>query len=257
VIGLCVLLTLVLLYRWPGRIPPETARHESGNDGAAPFAVSHDGHLHDFVSVARLTLRPGYAHRRVSPDRVLAEAWTEGRPPIQRLRNGLINNNNNHNHNNNNNNNNHNHYNNNNHNHNQYNNNNNNNNHNHYNNNNNHNHNHNNLSFFLVTGERPSPCQSGPGAHALLRSYKNKVDYCTLHGCKVWYMLETWEPGFGGVWARYPALLRLMQALPDVEWFMWMDADAIFTDFAFEIPFRQYDEWGKNFVAHGFHHLVS
>jgi hypothetical protein len=70
-------------------------------------------------------------------------------------------------------------------------------------------------------------------------------------------MLETWEPGFGGVWARYPALLRLMQALPDVEWFMWMDADAIFTDFAFEIPFRQYDEWGKNFIAHGFHHLVS
>ncbi|KAI5058389.1 hypothetical protein GOP47_0026559 [Adiantum capillus-veneris] len=112
------------------------------------------------------------------------------------------------------------------------------------------------ITFMLVTGERPSVCKSAEGAHVLLQSYKNKVEYCSLHGCKVWYMLESWEEGFYGVWARYPALLRLMRSLPSVEWFMWMDADAVFTDYNFSIPFHLYNAWNKNFIAHGFPHLL-
>ncbi|KAH7284989.1 hypothetical protein KP509_33G005900 [Ceratopteris richardii] len=112
------------------------------------------------------------------------------------------------------------------------------------------------VRFLLVTGERPSVCKSAEGAHALLQSYKNKVEYCMLHGCKVWYMLESWEEGFYGVWARYPALLRLMRSMPSVEWFMWMDADAIFTDLSFSIPFHLYNSWNKHFIAHGFPHLL-
>ena len=239
-ITLCVLFTLLLLYQWPRRRIGDNSHHEhhmppistssavtslaSGHDTSmaaaavaknttktAPFVTSTDGELHDFVSLARFTLRPHYNRHQVSPDRILTDTWTSGRPSVENLRDGLLNNNANHNA---------------------------------------------NLSFLLVTGERASPCKSRSGAHSLLQSYKNKVDYCTLHGCKVWYMLETWEEGFTGVWARYPALLRLMQSLPSVRWFMWMDADAIFTDFNFTIPFKQYEEWNKNFIAHGFHHLV-
>ena len=240
---LCVLFTLVLLYQWPRRRIAHDSHHrhhhtqpisissgvtlpDSGHEtslaaeGAvakhatktAPFVTSTDGELHDFVSLARFTLRPHYNHHQVSSDRILTDTWTSGRPSVQNLRDGLLNKNAGHNA---------------------------------------------GLSFLLVTGERPSPCKSRNGAHSLLQSYKNKVDYCTLHGCKVWYMLETWEEGFKGVWARYPALLRLMQSLPSVPWFMWMDADAIFTDFNFTIPFKQYEEWNKNFIAHGFHHLVG
>ncbi|MCO5595476.1 hypothetical protein L7F22_049519 [Adiantum nelumboides] len=113
-----------------------------------------------------------------------------------------------------------------------------------------------NISFMLVTGERPSVCKSAEGARVLLQSYKNKVEYCSLHGCKVWYMLESWEEGYYGVWARYPALLRIMRSLPSVQWFMWMDADAVFTDFEFSIPFHLYNDWNKNFIAHGFPHLL-
>lgn len=108
------------------------------------------------------------------------------------------------------------------------------------------------LSFMIVTGERSSPCKTAIGSNIMMKTYKNKVDYCNLHGCKVWYALEVWEKGFTGTWVRYPLLLRLMKANPSVTWFMWMDSDAIFTDLNFSIPFDTYNGWNKNFVVSGF-----
>ncbi|ERN02260.1 hypothetical protein AMTRI_Chr02g265140 [Amborella trichopoda] len=106
--------------------------------------------------------------------------------------------------------------------------------------------------FILVSGERSGPCETVNGSVVMAKSYKNKVDYCNWHGCTVWYTLEVWEEGYTGTWARYPLLLRLMKANPSVAWFMWMDSDAIFTDFSFEIPIHAYDSWGKKMVVPGF-----
>jgi len=108
------------------------------------------------------------------------------------------------------------------------------------------------LRFMVVTGERSSACQTPLGSNIMMKTYKNKVDYCNIHGCKVWYALEVWEKGFTGTWVRYPLLLRLMKANPSVTWFMWMDSDAIFTDFSFFIPFNTYNSWNKNLVVPGF-----
>ncbi|GLJ10704.1 hypothetical protein SUGI_0133460 [Cryptomeria japonica] len=108
------------------------------------------------------------------------------------------------------------------------------------------------VPFMLVTGERSSPCVTSHGSNVMMKTYKNKVDYCNLHGCKVWYALEIWQKGFVGTWVRYPLLLRLMKANPSVTWFMWMDSDAIFTDFNFSIPFERYNGWNKNMVVPGF-----
>ncbi|XP_057836318.2 probable xyloglucan 6-xylosyltransferase 1 isoform X2 [Cryptomeria japonica] len=105
--------------------------------------------------------------------------------------------------------------------------------------------------FVLVTGERSSPCISPRGNNVMMKSYKNKVDYCNLHGCKVWYALEVWQKGFVGTWVRYPLLIHLMKANPSVTWFMWMDSDAVFTDFNFSIPFETYSSWNKNLIVPG------
>ena len=108
------------------------------------------------------------------------------------------------------------------------------------------------LPFMIVTGERSSPCKTQLGANIMMKTYKNKVDYCNLHGCRVWYALEVWKRGFVGTWVRYPLLLRLMKGNPSVTWFMWMDSDAIFTDLNFSMPFDTYNGWNKNLVASGF-----
>ncbi|XP_031485120.1 probable glycosyltransferase 3 [Nymphaea colorata] len=108
------------------------------------------------------------------------------------------------------------------------------------------------IEFMLVTGERSVACGSSEGSYVMMMSYKNKIDYCNIHGCKVWYALEVWENGFTGTWARYPLLLKLMKANPKIQWFMWMDSDAIFTDLNFTIPIRTYEDWGKKMVVPGY-----
>lgn len=113
------------------------------------------------------------------------------------------------------------------------------------------------ISFMLVTAERPDGCKTMDGSHMLMKSYKNKVDYCSLHNCRVWYSLEVWDEGMPGTWARYKLIKTLMNTFPDVPWFMWMDGDAIFTDMGYAIPFADYDEWGKRIVFHGFEDKVS
>ncbi|CAN6469361.1 unnamed protein product [Victoria cruziana] len=107
------------------------------------------------------------------------------------------------------------------------------------------------IEFMLVTGERSVACGSSEGSYVMMMSYKNKIDYCNLHGCKVWYALEVWKEGFTGTWVRYPLLFKLMKANPEIQWFMWMDADAIFTDLNFSIPIRTYDDKGKKMVVPG------
>ncbi|EFJ32439.1 glycosyltransferase CAZy family GT34-like protein [Selaginella moellendorffii] len=108
------------------------------------------------------------------------------------------------------------------------------------------------LKFLLVTADQPTSCKTRQGSHLLMMSLKNKVDYCNLHQCKVWYSLESWQPGFTGTWARYPLLQRLMLVNSHVEWFMWMDSDALFTDMSFVIPLETYESWNKDMIIPGY-----
>ncbi|XP_060205049.1 probable xyloglucan 6-xylosyltransferase 5 [Lycium barbarum] len=106
----------------------------------------------------------------------------------------------------------------------------------------------------LVTGSPPNPCDNPIGDHYLLKSIKNKIDYCRIHGIEIVYNLAHLENEMAGYWAKLPLIRRLMLSHPEVEWIWWMDSDALFTDMVFEIPFSKYKD--HNLVIHGYPDLL-
>lgn len=52
-----------------------------------------------------------------------------------------------------------------------------------------------------------------------------------------------------GFWAKLPALSH-----PEVEFLWWMDSDALFTDMAFEVPWKRYTD--SILVMHGWNEMV-
>ncbi|KAL6196748.1 hypothetical protein ACLB2K_032362 [Fragaria x ananassa] len=107
----------------------------------------------------------------------------------------------------------------------------------------------------LVTGSQPSVCKNPVGDHLQLRLFKNKVDYCRLHGCEVFYNNILLDPKGTGFWAKYPILRAAMVAHPEAEWIYWVDSDAIFTDMEFKLPLEKYKE--HNLVVHGWWHMMN
>ncbi|KAG6404422.1 hypothetical protein SASPL_136669 [Salvia splendens] len=108
--------------------------------------------------------------------------------------------------------------------------------------------------LLVVTGSQPSPCPSRLGDHFLLRFFKNKVDYCRIHGCSVFYNNALLHPRMRSDWAMMPVVRAAMVAHPQVEWLLWVDADVIFTDMDFEIDFNKYE--AHNVVVHGWPDLT-
>ncbi|XP_047317731.1 probable xyloglucan 6-xylosyltransferase 3 [Impatiens glandulifera] len=108
--------------------------------------------------------------------------------------------------------------------------------------------------ILLVTGSQPSPCKNPIGDHYLLKSIKNKIDYCRIHGMEIVYNLAHLDTELSGYWAKLPLLRSLLLAHPEVEWLWWMDSDALFTDMIFEIPVSKYEN--HNLVIHGYPNLL-
>ncbi|KAI5063975.1 hypothetical protein GOP47_0020645 [Adiantum capillus-veneris] len=109
-------------------------------------------------------------------------------------------------------------------------------------------------TIMLVTGSQPSACENPAGDHFLLKYMKNKMDYCRLHGIEIFYNMAHLDAEMSGFWAKLPLLRQLMLTHPEVEWFWWMDSDAVFTDMAFELPIEKYDNY--NMVLHGWNDMV-
>lgn len=108
--------------------------------------------------------------------------------------------------------------------------------------------------MLLVTGSPPNPCDNPIGDHYLLKSIKNKIDYCRLHGIEIVYNMAHLDKELAGYWAKLPLIRKLMLSHPEVEWIWWMDSDALFTDMVFEIPYAKYDAY--NLVIHGYPDLL-
>uniref|UniRef100_A0ACD5WWP0 Uncharacterized protein n=1 Tax=Avena sativa TaxID=4498 RepID=A0ACD5WWP0_AVESA len=106
----------------------------------------------------------------------------------------------------------------------------------------------------LVTGSSPKPCENPVGDHYLLKSIKNKMDYCRIHDIEIFYNMALLDAELAGFWAKLPLLRALLLAHPEVEFFWWMDSDAMFTDMAFELPWERYGPY--NFVLHGWDEMV-
>uniref|UniRef100_A0A1D1ZH92 Putative glycosyltransferase 2 n=1 Tax=Anthurium amnicola TaxID=1678845 RepID=A0A1D1ZH92_9ARAE len=106
----------------------------------------------------------------------------------------------------------------------------------------------------LVTGSSPKPCENPVGDHYLLKSIKNKIDYCRLHAIDIFYNLALLDAEMAGFWAKLPLIRKLLLSHPDVEFLWWMDSDAMFTDMAFEVPWERYKD--HNLVMHGWNEMV-
>ncbi|XP_072951799.1 probable glycosyltransferase 2 [Typha angustifolia] len=108
--------------------------------------------------------------------------------------------------------------------------------------------------ILLVTGSPPNPCDNPIGDHYLLKSLKNKIDYCRLHGIEIVYNMVHLDRELAGYWSKLPLLRKLLVSHPEIEWIWWMDSDALFTDMAFQIPLSKYDN--HNLVIHGYPDLL-
>lgn len=109
-------------------------------------------------------------------------------------------------------------------------------------------------NILLVSGSRPKSCNGSHGDHYLMKSMKNKMDYCRLHGIKIFYNMAQVDDALTDYWSKLPLLRSLMLSHPEVEWLWWMDSDAMFTDMAFKLPMDKYKEY--NLVLHGWGHEV-
>lgn len=103
--------------------------------------------------------------------------------------------------------------------------------------------------ILVVTGSQPSKCKNPVGDHLLLRLFKNKVDYCRLHGYDIFYNNVLLHPKMNGFWAKYPVIRAAMMAHPEAEWIWWIDSDAVFTDMEFTVPLERYKN--HNLVVNG------
>ena len=101
----------------------------------------------------------------------------------------------------------------------------------------------------MVTGSSPRRCTEAEGDHVLLRAFKNKADYCRVHGLDIFYSNAVLDAEMSGFWTKLPLLRALMVAHPEAELLWWVDSDAVFTDMLFEPPWGRYA--GHNLVLHG------
>ncbi|GFY88511.1 Galactosyl transferase GMA12/MNN10 family protein [Actinidia rufa] len=108
--------------------------------------------------------------------------------------------------------------------------------------------------ILLVTGSPPNPCDDPIGDHYLLKSVKNKIDYCRIHGIEIIYNMAHLDSELSGYWAKLPLIRLLMLTHPEIEWIWWMDNDALFTDMVFEIPTLKYTN--HNLIVHGYPDLL-
>ncbi|KAM7254931.1 hypothetical protein ACFE04_020172 [Oxalis oulophora] len=122
------------------------------------------------------------------------------------------------------------------------------------NNNNNNNNNKKKPGVLLVTGSSPKQCENPVGDHYLLKSIKNKIDYCRLHGIQIFYNMALFDAEMSGFWAKLPLIRKLLLSHPDIDFLWWMDSDAMFTDMAFELPWERYKDY--NLVMHGWNEMV-
>lgn len=106
----------------------------------------------------------------------------------------------------------------------------------------------------LVTGSSPKPCENPVGDHYLLKSIKNKIDYCRLHGIEIFYNFALLDTEMAGFWAKLPLIRKLLLSHPEIEFLWWMDSDAMFTDMAFEVTWERYND--HNLVMHGWNEMV-
>lgn len=107
----------------------------------------------------------------------------------------------------------------------------------------------------LVTGSQMGVCDNDVGDFLLLKSLKNKMDYCSPRDIQIYYSTTVLDKLMDSFWVKLPVVRKLMLTHPEVEWVWWMDSDAIFTDMTFDVPFDKYEPH-VHMVMQGYDSLV-
>ncbi|MFS7915519.1 putative xyloglucan 6-xylosyltransferase [Helianthus anomalus] len=68
----------------------------------------------------------------------------------------------------------------------------------------------------LVIGSSLKPCENPVGDHYLLKSIKNKIDYCRIHGIEIFYNMALLDAEMAGFWAKLPLIRKLLLSRPEV-----------------------------------------
>eukprot|EP00250_Pteridium_aquilinum_P020720 c24916_g1_i2 orf=337-1563(+) len=103
--------------------------------------------------------------------------------------------------------------------------------------------------LFMLTGSQPQPCRGIKGDYLMLKSFKNKVDYCMLHDVQIFFNSAILDKNMDSFWSKLPLIRASMEAHPEAEWFWWVDSDLVITDMLFELPLDTYGQY--NLVVHG------
>ncbi|KAL8092054.1 hypothetical protein AgCh_034367 [Apium graveolens] len=106
----------------------------------------------------------------------------------------------------------------------------------------------------MLTGSQQSPCHNPIGDFFLLRFFKNKVDYCRIHGYDIFYNNAFLHPKMDSYWAKTPIIRAAMLAHPEVEWIWWVDSDAVITDMDFKLPLDKYKNY--NLILDGWPEMM-
>lgn len=81
----------------------------------------------------------------------------------------------------------------------------------------------------LVTAADAESCDTSLGNHLQLKFAKNKMDYARVKNYDIYYSQGVLKDEFDIYWSKLPLLRSLMLSHPEIEWFWWLDSDAMIT----------------------------
>ena len=99
----------------------------------------------------------------------------------------------------------------------------------------------------IVTAEQPTECSTTAAQWLGARAMRNRLQYAQEHAYKLYWSTDIVDPDFKGIqenamWNKPALIAKLLNSslTAGVEWLLWIDSDAIFTDMSFELPLDEY-----------------
>eukprot|EP00261_Vitis_vinifera_P032664 XP_019073907.1 PREDICTED: LOW QUALITY PROTEIN: galactomannan galactosyltransferase 1-like [Vitis vinifera] len=99
--------------------------------------------------------------------------------------------------------------------------------------------------ILMLTGSQPTPCKNPIGDHFLLRFFKNKVDYCRIHGYDIFYNNVLLQPKMFTFWAKWTGLNAGVFLIRNCQWSL--DFMEVWASMGPQAP--DYDKWGKTLTS--------
>lgn len=74
-------------------------------------------------------------------------------------------------------------------------------------------------------------------------------DYARLHEYPIVVATRLADPTLHNMWNKIGTMIKVMDDYPDVEWYLWIDSDAMIIDVNFLLPFQRFK--GKDLIIWG------